>query len=152
MRPVNFLRSAALIVTVAIAAASGSALADQNVEMLNKHPETTESNVFYPPIVKVQPGETVTWQATNKGHNVEFINGSIPDGATLFRSKLNQDASFTFEQPGVYVYKCSPHYGLGMVGIVVVGDAPANLSDVAGKKYPGKAGKRLSALFDEIGG
>ncbi|NIP22934.1 MAG: hypothetical protein GWO38_03715, partial [Phycisphaerae bacterium] len=44
-------------------------------------------------------------------------------GVDRFRSKLNKDVSFTFEKPGIYVYKCTPHYGLGMVGVVVVGDS-----------------------------
>ena len=149
---VNLLRKMALIVSVAAATLGGAAVAAQDVQMLNKAPDSKERNVFYPAVVKVQPGETVNWLAKDKGHNVEFIKGAIPDGAAPFRSKLNQDASFTFDKPGVYVYKCSPHYGLGMVGIIIVGDAPANLADAAGKKYPGKAGKRLSAMFAEIGG
>ena len=35
-----------------------------------------------------------------------------------------------FEKEGVYGYKCTPHYILGMVGLVVVGSSSSNL-DVA---------------------
>ena len=91
MRFANFLRSVALTAAVAITAVSGSAFAGQTVEMLTKHPDTKEMNVFYPPIVKVQPGETVDWIAKDKGHNVEFIKGSIPEGATPTTSTATAD-------------------------------------------------------------
>lgn len=151
MRIASYLRSAAVLAALAFGSVSMPALADESVDMLNKHPESKERNVFYPPIVKIQPGETVTWISKDKGHNVEFVKGAVPDGVPAFRSKLNQDAAFTFETPGVYVYKCSPHYGLGMVGIVVVGDDMSGLEAAADKRYPGKAGKRLDAMFAELG-
>ena len=150
MRFASFFRSVAVLAAFAIGALSAPALADQRVDMLNKHPESKERNVFYPPIVNVQPGETVTWISADKGHNVEFVKGAVPGGVPKFRSKLNKDVSFTFEKPGVYVYKCTPHYGMGMVGIVVVGGDMGNLEAVSGKKYPGKAGKRLKAMFAEL--
>ena len=125
--------------------------ADVSVDMLNKHPETNERNVFYPAVVRIDSGDTVNWLATDRGHNVEFVRGATPDGVKAFRSKLNKDVSFTFTEPGVYVYKCTPHYGQGMVGIVVVGDAPADLQDLRDKRFPGKAGSRIRSMLDEIG-
>ncbi len=151
MRVASFFRGAAVFAALSVSSISAPALADQSVDMLNKHPDSKERNVFYPPIVKIQPGEMVTWVAKNKGHNVEFVKGAVPDGVPAFRSKLSKDASFTFETPGVYVYKCTPHYGLGMVGIVVVGDDMSGLEAATAKKYPGKAGKRLKAMLAELG-
>lgn len=150
MRIAGFLRSAAVVAALAVGGAPLAALADQSVDMLNKHPESNERNVYYPPVVKIEPGETVTWISKDKGHNVEFIKGAVPDGVPAFRSKLNQDVSFTFEQPGIYVYKCTPHYGLGMVGIVVVGGDLSALDTVSAKRYPGKAGQRLAEMFETL--
>ena len=89
----------------------------------------------------------MTWVATDRGHNVEFVRGAIPKGVKPFRSALGKDVSYTFSTLGAYVYKCTPHYGQGMVGIVIVGDMPENLSAIAAKKYPGKADKRIEALL-----
>ncbi len=144
------VHGAALAVIAVVMGSFGPAFADAEVQMLNKAPDSNERNVFYPAIVKLQPGETVYWVATDKGHNVELVKGSVPEGTPPFRSNMNQDASFTFDKPGVYVYKCTPHYGLGMVGIVVVGDDLSNQDEVSAKRYPGKAGKRLSKMFGEI--
>ncbi|GIS46662.1 MAG: hypothetical protein Ct9H90mP18_09940 [Gammaproteobacteria bacterium] len=34
---------------------------------------------------------------------------------------LNEELVVKFDKEGVYGYKCTPHYILGMVGLVVVG-------------------------------
>ena len=49
------------------------------IEMLNKGED--RSMVFSNEIVKIDVGDTVFWQATDKGHNVEFIKkNGVPDG------------------------------------------------------------------------
>ena len=146
MKLVKLLAVAALIALPLPAIA-----ADVSVDMLNKHPETRDRNVFFPAVVRIDPGDTVNWLAADRGHNVEFVRGAIPDGVKPFRSKLNKDVSFTFKEPGVYVYKCTPHYGQGMVGIVVVGDAATDLQDLRDKRFPGKAGSQIKSMLDEIG-
>lgn len=124
--------------------------ADVTVEMLNKAPDSKERNIYAPDLVRVDAGDTVTWVATTKGHNVEFIKGGVPVGVEAFRSKLSKDASYTFTVPGVYVYKCTPHYGLGMVGIVIVGGDSSNLEAVKALRYPGKSKVRMQAIFDRL--
>ena len=44
----------------------------------------------------------------------------------------------TFDKPGVYGVKCLPHYGMGMVALVVVG-TPANKDEAMAVTHPGKA-------------
>jgi len=143
-----------LLKTLALAALLAAPVpvmaADVTVEMLNKDPDTSERNVYAPALVQIAPGDTVTWVATDKGHNVEFVRGAYPEGVEKFRSKLNAEVSYTFAEPGVYVYKCTPHYGLGMVGVVIVGDVPDNLSEIMAKKYPGKADARIDALLEPL--
>ena len=36
----------------------------------------------------------------------------------------------TIDKPGVYGFKCKPHYGMGMVGLIVVGE-PVNKTAAA---------------------
>ncbi len=140
------------IAILASAAIAAPALAtDVSIEMLNKHPDSKERNVFFPAVVEIQPGDAVTWLSVDKGHNEEFVRGAVPDEVAPFRSKLNMDVTYTFEKPGMYVYKCTPHYGLGMVGIIIVANDPENLEAVKSKRYPGKARQRLKQLFEKLG-
>ena len=41
--------------------------------------------VFEPALVKIEPGDTVKFVATNKGHNAETIKGMLPEGADAVR-------------------------------------------------------------------
>ena len=118
------------------------------VEMLNKR-DDGEKMVFSEDVVKVDVGDTIKWLATNKGHNVEFIAG--PDGANLPpKSALNKDVSVTFETPGVYLYICTPHKVMGMIGLVVVGDNTSNKDAIAGTKMIGRGKKKLASIIGEI--
>nr|WP_153435846.1 pseudoazurin [Sinorhizobium saheli] len=144
----NSVRTIAKGVAVAaiLAAFAGSAsAADFEVHMLNKGADGVM--VFEPAFVKVNPGDSVTFIPTDKGHNVESIKDMIPDGTTPFKSKMNEKYKVTFDAPGIYAVKCSPHVGMGMVGLVVVGDAPANVEKVKAGKLPKKAQERLGAAL-----
>ena len=82
-------------------------------------------------------------------NNVEFIAG--PDGANLPpKSALNKDVSVTFETPGVYLYICTPHKVMGMIGLVVVGDNTSNKDAIAGTKMIGRGKKKLASIIGEI--
>ena len=64
-----------------------------------------------------------------KGHNVEFLAG--PDMDSLpNNSKINEFHSILFKTPGVYLYGCSPHLNMGMLGLIVVDNDFHNLEDV----------------------
>lgn len=123
-------------------AASASA-ADFEVKMLNKGLDG--AMVFEPSALTIAPGDTVTFLATDKSHNAETIPGLIPDGADAFRGKLNESVKVTFDVPGAYAIKCAPHVAMGMVALVLVGDAPVNLEAIKSAKLPKKARERLDA-------
>ena len=123
------------------------------VLMLNKDPDDKKKrNVFIPSLLKIKPGDAVRFVSVDKGHNTESIKGMIPDGAEKWRSKISKDFELTFESPGVYGYKCTPHYSLGMVGLVVVeGDNwDANLEAARSAKQPGKARTEFDALWSAL--
>ena len=129
-----------------------SAFADNaTVEMWNKDPDDKKRKmVFSEEIVVVEPGESVTWLATDKGHNVQMIDG--PDGYDLpKKSKISKDVTLTFEQEGVYVYVCTPHASMGMIGIVVVGELTQEAIDaVRDAKVRGKSKKKFKELLAEL--
>jgi len=64
---------------------------------------------------------------------------------------MNETVKVTFDVPGAYAVKCAPHAGMGMVALVVVGDAPANLDAVKDGKLPKKARDRLNADIAALG-
>ena len=124
------------------------AYADITVDMLNKRDDGAKM-VYSEDISRVDVGETIIWLPTDKGHNVEFIAG--PDGFEIpKKSKLNKEYSFTFEVPGVYLYQCTPHKGLGMIALVVVGGDTSNKDGVAGAKTLGKSKKILPELINQL--
>ena len=124
---------------------------DTTVEMLNKLDKRTM--VFSQEIVRIDPGDTVFWKATNPGHNVEFISKKgVPAGVEKFKSKVGKDTEFTFTIPGIYAYWCVPHKTLGMIGFVIVGDDLSNLDSIKKVKFIGKSKKIAKGLIAEIEG
>lgn len=123
------------------------------VEMLNKHPEDRKQRmIFLPRLVVIEPGETVLFKSTDKGHNSASADGMIPDGAEPWKGALSKDIEVTFTVPGVYGYVCTPHIAGGMVGAVVVrGEGVLdNLEAAKSVKQRGKATKIFAEIFDEI--
>ena len=121
---------------------------DVTVKMLNRLDK--ESMVFSEKIVNVNVGDKVFWEATDKGHNVEFIKGGVPDGVEKFKSRLNEDVSYEFTIPGIYAYWCTPHKSLGMIGFVIVGDDRSNLDLIKKIRFFGQSKKLAQALIDQI--
>jgi len=82
-------------------------------------------------VAKINVGDTIEWLPKNEGHNVEFLGG--PDFNSLpEKSDLNAFYSVTFKFPGVYLYHCTPHGNMGMLGLVIVGNDFHNLKDIEG--------------------
>ena len=134
------LAAAALAVAILPATA-----ADYQVKMLNKGAKGVM--VFEPDLVKIQPGDSVTFISANPGHDAMSVPGMLPEGAEPFEGQLSKDVTVTFTVPGVYGIKCKPHFVMGMVGVVVVGDPSSNLEAAKAVKNPGKAGKVFAELL-----
>ena len=138
-----------LILLVLLSLWSGLAIAaDTTIEMLNKL--DNEYMVFSEKIVYIDPGDTVFWKATDKGHNVEFVKRAVPNGVEAFKSKLNQDTEYKFSIPGIYAYWCTPHKTMGMIGFVIVGNDLSNFNEVAKKKFLGKSKKIAKTILEQI--
>lgn len=138
---------AATAVMLALAAAPAMA-ANFEVQMLNRG--ETGALVFEPALTKVAVGDTVTFVPTDKGHNAETIKDALPEGAEPFKGSMGKKVVVTFTTEGAYAIKCAPHLGMGMVALVVVGDAPANLDAVKELKLPKRAQERLGAAVAEF--
>jgi pseudoazurin len=145
MRIALIFAAAALL---ALALASAAHAAEVEVKMLNKGGDGG-AMVFEPALVKLAPGDTVRFVATDKGHNAETIKGMLPDGATAFTGKNGEDIRVTFDKDGIYGIKCLPHYGMGMVAMIVVG-TPANLDQAKAVPQVGKAKQVFATLFEKL--
>ena len=141
----NIVILGAIIAAFGVAGAANAA--EVEVKMLNKG--TDGVMVFEPALVKIEPGDTVKFVAADKGHNVETVDAMVPEGGQKFVGKVNEELAVTFDKPGVYGYKCKPHYGMGMVGMIVVGDA-ANVDQAKAATHPGKAKQAFANLFDKL--
>ena len=122
--------------------------ADETIEMLNKLGK--ESMIYSKKIVRINVGETVFWKATDKGHNVEFIKGGVPEGVEKFKSKFNKDTQYTFNIPGIYAYWCTPHKSMGMIGFVVVGNDKSNIDAIRSIKFMGRSKKIAPELIESL--
>ena len=112
----------ALALLAFVAIPSASFAAEIEVHMKN-HGGGGTYNVFDPAFVHVAPGDTVHFIPSSPGHNVVSIDGMLPTGADPLKSAPGQDYRVTLTKEGVYGYRCTPHFGLGMVGVIVVGRA-----------------------------
>ena len=142
------VRSIAAALVLLLVSAPLAAAAEFEVDMLNRGPDGV--TVFEPPLTKVAVGDTVHFVAKDKGHNAQTIPGMIPDGATPINGQISQDVTVTFTVPGLYGVRCVPHYAMGMVALVVVGDAPANLEAAKAVNLPPLAKKRVAPLWAQI--
>ncbi|MBP0437174.1 pseudoazurin [Tianweitania sediminis] len=137
--------SALVAAAAALAVAGPAFAADHKVEMLNKGEKG--AMVFQPDFIEAAPGDTVTFIPVDKGHDAESIKGMLPEGVEPFKGKINQEITVTLDKEGVYGVKCTPHYGMGMVALIKVGE-PTNLEAAREAKNPGKAKTKMNELLD----
>ena len=122
--------------------------ANETIEMLNK--QDKERMVYSKKVVKINVGDTVFWKATDKGHNVEFIKGGVPEGIDKFKSKFNKDTEYKFTIPGIYAYWCTPHKTMGMIGFVVVNNDKSNIEAIKSIKFMGRSKKIAPDLINSL--
>ena len=125
---------------------TSASAADMTIEMLNKDADGNKM-VFSEEIARVDIGDIITWIPTTKGHNVEMI--SSPNGMKL-KSKNGKKVKISFDKAGIYYYWCTPHKGMGMIGLVVVGNDTSNIDQIAKAKAMGKSKKKLKKLLAEL--
>ena len=118
------------------------------IDMLNKD-GSGRKMVYSQELIHVDAGDTVKWLPTSKGHNVEFI--AAPEGFDIpKKSKNGKEVAIEFTVPGIYYYWCTPHKGMGMIGLVVVDGDVSNKDAIAKAKALGKSKKKLKALLEEL--
>ena len=111
--------------------------------------EFTQFDTFSIEVANIGVGDTVEWLPKNKGHNVEFFAG--PDVADLPpKSNMNEFHSVRFDKQGVYLYGCTPHLNMGMLGLVVVGNDLRNIDEIGNTDLPNVAKSVLMSLMRDV--
>jgi pseudoazurin len=134
-------------VTMALALLGLSAMptlaAEHVINMVNKGADGT-AMVFEPGFVRIAAGDTVKFVPVDKGHFAVPLPGFWPKDVPEVKGKVNVEFVVTFPKDGIYGFKCTPHYAMGMVALVQVGTAPVT-DEIKAIKLPGNAGKRMEA-------
>ena len=112
--------------------------------------EGDSSMVFDPPLLQVALGDTVIFEPFQRGHNTASKSGMIPEGVESWNSSIDETFEITFTQDGTYGYICMPHYSVGMVGLILVGDYTVNLDEARSVRQRGQAKKAFSGLFEQV--
>lgn len=134
--------------TASLLPARAKASTVHEVEMLNKHPEEAkELMVFYPDIVRAEPGDTIRFLSTDTNHNVQAFKDMLPEGVERWKSKIGKDFDLTVGVEGAYGFFCTPHKSYGMVGLLLVGDVSSNYEELKAVRQRGKAKPRFEAIF-----
>lgn len=149
------MRLAALALTAAaLVFAAGSASAADHVVKMKNQGADGGFMVFEPAFLQAAPGDTVTFEPTDPGHNAVSLEGMTPKGATPFAGAIDEKLKVTLTAPGLYGYQCTPHLVMGMVGLIAVGPKPApNLADAkAAAPAGGRAEEVMTSLLAKAGG
>jgi len=141
-------RSLATGTALGILVASGALAETHTVQMLNRG--TAGAMVFEPAFLQVASGDTVTFIATDRGHNAESIDGMIPEGAAPFSGRINEEIIVTFDTEGLYGIRCTPHFAMGMVMTVAVGDGVAPPEGFLEGRIPRSAMQRFEEQLNNL--
>ena len=120
--------------------------AEHQIKMLSS--SNGKMMVFEPPVLKINKGDSVKWLSTQPGHNSASINEMLPSGSKSWEGSVNEEISIKLDIEGVYGYKCTPHYVLGMVGIIIVGDPSNNIN--AAKEFALEEEKKFATNKDRF--
>lgn len=135
----TIIGAAAVIVTLGSAATAETF----EVQMLNR--SDRGAMVFEPASLRIAVGDTVKFIPTDRGHNAETVEGMLPEGAEPFSGAMNGEIDVTFTEEGFYGVRCKPHFGMGMVMAIAVGDETTAPDDFLEGRLP----KKAKAAFED---
>jgi len=140
--------AAALAATIPAYARADAHATTHEVEMLNKAADSNDRNVFGPPVLRIQVGDTVKFVPTDRGHNSVVNEDMMPEGGDTWDGRINEEVEVTFTTPGTYGYYCTPHRATGMVGLILVGEIDMEQFEAAKEtRKRGRARQRYDEYF-----
>ena len=143
MRKVMTLATIAVLMTIAGAAAA----AEVEVKMLNKGTEGLM--VFEPALVKIEPGDTVKFVATDKGQQCRVDQGDVAGGCDAIRGQERRGHHGHLRQAGRLWREMHAALRHGH-GSADRGGHPCNLAEAKAVPQVGKAKQVFAALFEKL--
>jgi pseudoazurin len=141
------LKTVILAATMFASSSLSAFAAEHIINMQNKGADGT-AMVFEPAFVRAAVGDTVKFVPVDKGHFAVSLPGMWPEGVAEAKGKPNVEFVVTLDKDGLYGFKCTPHYAMGMIALIQVGTAPIT-DAVKAIKIPGAGGKRMEAILVE---
>jgi pseudoazurin len=134
------------ILATLIILATPVTLQAETFDILMKNAGEAGRMVFEPDMIAIAPGDTLRFVATDRGHNAASIDGMAPDGTASIAGKINEEIEVSFDTEGWYGIQCTPHFAMGMVLAVKVGEASVPEGFLEGR-LPRKARERFEAAI-----
>jgi pseudoazurin len=141
-------RIGTLALAIGLAAGTGAIAETHEVRMLNRG--EAGPMVFEPSHLEIAPGDTVSFVATDRGHNAETIGGMIPEAADPFSGEINEEIEVTLDEEGFYAIRCTPHYAMGMVMTIAVGENAEAPDDFLEGRIPPRAMQRFENQLEQF--
>ncbi|MGE0281607.1 MAG: pseudoazurin [Rhizobiaceae bacterium] len=138
-----------LAFAIAMTAPTVGLAATIEVKMLNRGQHG--SMAYEPDYVELKPGDEIQFKVGSKSHNAASIEGMVPEGYAGFKGQIDEEIKVKFDKDGFYGIKCSPHYGMGMVMVVKVGEATLPDAFRNFGAAPPRARKRFQEIFQRAG-
>ena len=108
--------------------------------------EFTKEESYSIEVIHIDVGDTIEWLPKNDGHNVEFLAGPKMNLLPV-KSEIDEIYSVVFTVSGVYLYGCTPHGNMGMLGLIIVGNDFHNLEEVKNTRLSPVAASVLQRLI-----
>ncbi|RJE85884.1 pseudoazurin [Paracoccus onubensis] len=115
------------------------------VRMLNRN--DTGGMVFEPEYLELKSGDRIKFLATHPSHNAASMPEMLPENAEPFKGQINEEIEVEFTEPGFYGIKCIPHYTMGMVMLVQVGEQPVSSAEIP-DDLPDHVTERLTRIVE----
>jgi pseudoazurin len=148
MKFIHQIMMASVITVAAFAIPRVASAAEHIIEMRNKD-NAGNLMAFEPAFVKAEVGDTVKFVPADKGHNAQSVPNIWPSDVPEVKGDFSREVVFKAEKDGLYIFKCLPHYGMGMVALVQVGK-PVNLDAVKNFVATGMSKKRLDGEIAKV--
>jgi len=76
--------------------------------------------VFEPLFLKISVGDVINFVPSDSSHNAQSF--SVPSEKSSFNTPYGKATKVTFTEAGAVLVKCLPHFALGMIAVIQVGE------------------------------
>jgi len=108
------------IITLCLLLFTGFINAKEHTVKLLTQGSNGKMMVFEPMFIKISVGDTINFVPADASHNAQSF--SVPSEKSSFETPYGKPTKVTFTEKGALLVKCLPHFALGMIAVIQVGD------------------------------